>query len=513
MDAYHYFLRGREERRRFYWEDARKNLERSVSLDSTFAMAWQELGFAHNRLRNFVDSRNAFEKAITLSAQAPEKERLWIEYCYAATIEDDLEKATEILVELTTKYPREKEYLFELAQCYATSGMHDDAEAMYKSTIALDPEYGGALNGLGYLYAKVEDYEAALDCFGRYASVNPGDANPLDSMAEIYFRTGQLDTAVALYERALAIRPDFGSEWAIAYILAIQGEYDRAVEMSDRFAASAPSPGLKARGWLGKSFMCILSCRFQAAIESVQMAEQVFEKVGHRWAIAGCRWVESWAQYKSGNYRRSRECLDESWAVAKEVNRLDSWIVLVGAIGHGLNDIREGYVDGARARLDSIETTLPRVSAEAPGELELAECMVATYRAEVLLAEGSLDECIAVCQTITQPGIPNVGGQDLIFYNYPAERDILARAYVQKGLPEDAIVEYERLITFDPDSNDRRLVYAKFHYRLGVLYEQTEQTEKAVQQYKKFLEICGDVDPELTEVTDTRRRLAALNGD
>jgi len=101
----------------------------------------------------------------------------------------------------------------------------------------------------------------------------------------------------------------------------------------------------------------------------------------------------------------------------------------------------------------------------------------------------------------------------LVFYNYPADRDVLARAYVQKGALGDAIAEYERLVTFDPDSNDRRLIYPMFHYRLAQLYEEKGTPGKAAQQYEKFLEICGDVDPELTEVSDARRRLAALTGD
>jgi tetratricopeptide (TPR) repeat protein/TolB-like protein len=513
MDAYQYYLRGKEERRKMYFDEARKSLEASVSLDSTFAMAWQELGSAYSSLQYRRESNRAFEKAIALSEQAPEKERLWIEYCYAATIEEDLGKATQLLVELTAKFPREKEFFLELGSCYYSLLMFDDAEAAYKTALTLDPEYGDALNGLGYLYAGKEDHERAIKYFERYASVNPGDANPLDSMAEMYFRMGKLDRAVSLYERALAVKPDFGSEWSIAYILALRGDYDGAIEMSERFAASAPSPGLKGRGWLGQSFISILGCRFQTAIESAKMAEQVFERVNHKWGVVGCRWVEAWARYHSGDYGRSRDCLKESLTMAEELNRLNDWVLLMGAVAHGLNDIQEGFVDRAKARLDSIEAAVPRVVVENPGELELAEYVSALYRAEVLLADGSIDECITACRTISLPGIPNFGDANLIFYNYPAERDVLARAFVRKGALDDAIAEYERLVTFDPDSNDRRLIYAQFHYRLGVLYEQSGQTGKATGQYEKFLEICGDADPELAEVTDARRRMAALTGD
>ena len=88
---------------------------------------------------------------------------------------------------------------------------------------------------------------------------------------------------------------------------------------------------------------------------------------------------------------------------------------------------------------------------------------------------------------------------------------MLARAYVQRGEIDDAIAEYERLVTFDPDGSDRRLINPLFHYRVGVLYEGRGDTDRAIRQYDKFLEICGEADPRLEEIADTRERLAALD--
>ena len=61
--------------------------------------------------------------------------------------------------------------------------------------------------------------------------------------------------------------------------------------------------------------------------------------------------------------------------------------------------------------------------------------------------------------------------------------DLLARIYKQKGDINKAIAEYERLITFEPNSKDRRLIHPRFHYELAKLFEEKGFTEKAVREY------------------------------
>ena len=73
---------------------------------------------------------------------------------------------------------------------------------------------------------------------------------------------------------------------------------------------------------------------------------------------------------------------------------------------------------------------------------------------------------------------------------------------------DSAIQEYEKLITFDPGSQERRLIHPRFHYRLAKLYEQTGQDDKALQHYRKFLTFWKDADPGLPEVADARERVA-----
>ena len=52
--------------------------------------------------------------------------------------------------------------------------------------------------------------------------------------------------------------------------------------------------------------------------------------------------------------------------------------------------------------------------------------------------------------------------------------------------------------------------HAKSFYMLGKIYEQQEDTTKAIEHYEKFLSLWKDAYPGLPEVEDARKRQAGL---
>jgi tetratricopeptide (TPR) repeat protein len=92
----------------------------------------------------------------------------------------------------------------------------------------------------------------------------------------------------------------------------------------------------------------------------------------------------------------------------------------------------------------------------------------------------------------------------------PFIKDALARAYQQNGETEKAIGEYERLITFDPSTEERCLIHPKYHYGQAKLLENQGDTTKPIEHYEKFLSHWKDADPGIAEVENARKRLAEL---
>ncbi len=85
---------------------------------------------------------------------------------------------------------------------------------------------------------------------------------------------------------------------------------------------------------------------------------------------------------------------------------------------------------------------------------------------------------------------------------------LLASAYHQSGNPEKAVEEYKRIHRLNTGRLSHGPVHVKSFYRLGRIYQEMGETERAVEHYEKFLTLWKDADPGIAEVEDARKRLA-----
>jgi tetratricopeptide (TPR) repeat protein len=327
-------------------------------------------------------------------------------------------------------------------------------------------------------------------------------------MAETYFRMGRLDDAIETYQKALEIVPNFGSSIRIAYIYALKEDYDTSQKWLDRFITNMPVPGMKAEGHLWKGFNYYMQGGQKLAFDEFAKALGYAHSVENRWRAATIEWVKGWIYFDFGDLEFAQDFLKSAldFMIA---NRPDFSAQFRANYKTylGFMDLKKDQVESARSRLDEIVEVLKDVP---PDQKIEEQFLYNVLLAEVLLAEGSVDEAIEVSLDITPLGIPGFSTDELGGYNRPIPRDTLARAYHKKGDLDKAIEAMERIITFDPNGTERRWLHPRYHYRLGKLYEEKGLSDKAVAEYEKFLNLWKLANSRMPEVEGAKNRLAEL---
>jgi serine/threonine protein kinase/predicted Zn-dependent protease len=507
MEAYNYFLKGRDEYERFFLDQSRQSFEKALALDPDFALAHLYLAKANSLLGNSKESVIALEKAKALSGKLTEKERLLIGADYAQVVEKDPEKQFRVLKEIAEKYPKEKRVYYELSLYYFYKRMPLQIIEVLTKALELDPEYGEALNMMSYAHSQLGNNEKALECLKKYASLLPGDPNPIDSMAELYFLLGNLDEAIAKYKEALKIRPDFFmSYFGLARVYAMKEDYEETMKSLDQFIALSPSLAPKWLGHYTKIFYIYWLGRREQALSELLKLLDLTEDPQYK---AGTDIMLGLIYCDRGEFELSRKHLKSLFDFASQDSSSDiKGIRAFYNYDLGSVDLKEGRVDAAKLKLAEIKSLLPELK---PADKQRLPFFCDLFQGEILLAEGSVSKAIAVLEKASPQGKPT-DIKDVFSANIPFLKDVLARAYKEKGEIDKAIAEYERLITFDPRREERTLIHPLYYFRLAKLYEEKGEKAKAVAKYSRFLDLWKDADPGLPEVEDARQRLAGLKG-
>jgi serine/threonine protein kinase/Tfp pilus assembly protein PilF len=509
IEAYNYFLRGRDDYEKFFYLDAQKFLKKAVELDPTFAVAYLYLAWANGNLRDFKARDEAYELAKKYSQKATEKERLYIEASYASVIERNPEKRFRMLSELVKKYPEEKYAHSEMGLYYEGQEQYPEAIEALNKAITLDPNFGFAINQLAYDYARTGNMQKAVEYFERYASVNPGLPNPIDSIAEMNLRLGKLDEAIAKYKEALAIKPDFyGSCEGLAYSFALKENYPEAMNWIDQYIERAPTPTAKWGGFWLKAYFDYFLGRWDRSLAEYLAIKKQAEKDEFAYGVATADWITGYIYSDLGQFDSARKAF-QGWSdhnfKRNPASRTSNSVQ--DSFQRGWVDLKQGRIEGARARLAEIEPLLPTVDSADKKDMTFRYELLKT---ELLLAENSTDKAIAVAEKIVFLDPPLMQIASLVTSNQPFLKDVLARAYWKKGELDKAIAEYGRLMTIDPKNQLRFLIHPLYHYRLGRIYEEKGEKAQAREQYQKFIDFWKDADPGQPELADAKKRLAAL---
>jgi tetratricopeptide (TPR) repeat protein/predicted Ser/Thr protein kinase len=509
LEAYNFFLRGRDDYEKFYLTDAQRSLERAVELDPEFAMAHYYLARVHLQLGNSDAARRSLAKLKELADKVSGKEGLYIQALLAGTGKFDEEKYLGTLRKIVADYPEEKRARMDLGTYFYRAGKFRAAVDELRRAFQLDPKYGFAMNMLAYTYTQLKEYDEAVKWFKEYASVSPGDANPYDSLGDLYFNIGKFDEALEKFREAVRIKPDFGSGYKVSYVFALRGDYGQAMTWIDQHIANAPSNAARSWGYNLKAIYYHMMGKVGLAFQTLDEAQKSAELENALTTVDSTYRSKLWIAWDWDKYELFLKSAKEryDYRSAKKIQSEDRNAFIYGYY-QGLFDLKESRPAAAKAKLAELDAI--RSEKLTPLDIEVLDSGLEHFRAEIALADGRADDALVAYGKIQRTPIVIVEPYILVQRNLPYVYDIPGRISLMKGKTAQAISHYERLVSPDPRQRELEILHPFSRLELARLYEATGNISKAIAQYEQLTEIWKDADPGLVKVGEARRRLAAL---
>jgi tetratricopeptide (TPR) repeat protein len=283
------------------------------------------------------------------------------------------------------------------------------------------------------------------------------------------------------------------------------------LKWADAYVSRAATSGLKSDAHGLRGFLRYWRGSYADALSDFDLADKMAEEAGNWVVRANALEGKGVVYLAQGEFALSRAAFEKELDVF--VERVRTWTPFHRAYlawRLGLLAVEQGQTEVVRARLSEMRPILPMI--EGRGRSFIAE-LADLLEGETLLAQGDLDGALAAGKKAweTESPIWIFGtGWHFIGLSLPYV-DLTARVLARKGNIAKAISEYKRLLDTSDPNEAVIFVHPPLHYRLGLLYERAGESTKAGAQYRKFLDLWKDADPNLPEVEDARRRLAALN--
>jgi tetratricopeptide (TPR) repeat protein len=216
--------------------DAAEYFGRTITLKPDFAQAYYDLAIAQ------IQMNKAGEALATLNkARQRFTENYLLEFCsgMAYSGQKDYAEAikhytsAEIMAKATDPGRLTEYFYFQFGAAYERKGQYQDAEKQFQKCLQLKPDFAGALNYLGYMWAEHGmKLEQARELIEKAVKLEPKNAAYLDSMGWVLYKLSKPKEALDYLLKAVELseEPDATVYDHLGDIYAALKQHDKARE-------------------------------------------------------------------------------------------------------------------------------------------------------------------------------------------------------------------------------------------------------------------------------------------
>jgi serine/threonine protein kinase/lipopolysaccharide biosynthesis regulator YciM len=498
-DAYKYYSEGRKHHMNGDAEQSIPFMERAVTIDPDFAMAYRSLAASYGNLGNFPERNKYTQKAFDLRDKVSQRERLLIEAQYNRNIRQNYHEAVKAFEEYLDTYPEDIIWNLSLGVLYESGGEWEKSLNCYKRSWEQGDKSFLAMGNLAGSYMLNGIYDKAREIGKEY----------LDTVAEApwvyYYQAvcsiieGKYDQGYAEVEKAVALNPRIFAN-GVAYkaiVTYLQDDFDTAEKESEILLEMQ----LNAQGYLEVIYrtqgqFSKAKEQAQLGLEFSQQNNDVSAEVEYHETLAHLFWMTDNPKQALDEIEKARKI----WSDAYNIDRQQEATFFKGLINAGTGSLAAAQTIADELKRE-IENSiylknlcfyyhlLGRIDAEKKNYSQAIEHFEKAYS---LLPAPSRDDFM----------------EWHAFFVFP-----LGLAYYESGNLAKAKEEFERITEMTTGRLFFGELYAKALYMLGKICEEQGDKAKAIEHYQKFLSLWKDADPGIAEVDDAQKRLGELKGN
>jgi tetratricopeptide (TPR) repeat protein len=526
LEAYRLYSKGVDAYNGIRFEEAWKLFVEALEIDPSFAMAyfqlseialWSEWG----RISRFpgpggevISSEEYLHRAVERIDRLPERQKLLVQAGVArrrGLREGHVDEAVALYEELIALYPDEEDAYFRLSSIYPRSARPDELLEILEKGVKTQPHLGPLRNTYGYILLNVGRYTEAIQEFDAYVQLGPVEVNPYSSLAEGYIISGQPEKALETLSHGFEVNPSFELHTESAWAYAMLGRYEEALAEAAKIGGWAPA----TKGHLLQAFMLSRLGRYQAAREHIHRASELTEVRENPPDGVYALLMSALLSLEQEKHSESIEyaVLAEEMIPRPPRIAISRMQMAYAHLLTGIAEARSGRLAAARAHRDALRDVFDIPSSFRRDQVR--RCYIYAFDGEIALASGDLNgaEVAFISSTLElkMAALPALLPIGTALLNHPPFRDGLARVKKARGDLACAIAIYRHLNTPGMSNNWTAMLEPRYILEVARLLDELGDKDGARAEYRRFLELWKDADPELPELEEAKRYLAKSN--
>lgn len=182
------------------YDDAKKYLEKSLSLKPDFDLALNALGIIHFINAEFQEAQGYFERCLKVNPGFTEARN------YLGSVYQEMGYLDKAEAEFSTaisdeSYASRELPLYNLARLYLIEDKDEEALKLINAALELNDRMVMAINLKGVLLERLGQMEDAILSYEKALGINPGDVNLGYNLAVAYFKSDRRADAKSLFEK------------------------------------------------------------------------------------------------------------------------------------------------------------------------------------------------------------------------------------------------------------------------------------------------------------------------